>query len=401
MNKEVLITKIVSSEWEMFTNTNNIGQRSSCQDQKGNFIASRAAYWNMFDYAVLSSYLNDLSKAKSKKINLAAQKYGYMMESTDPRYFETIKHLLLEVSENKSKLVDSIMLIYMNWEESLISSSLDNKNRVLYKQYDSKYNTSVETYMRGELTSYSENTLSLILAQFLKNVSNGENPVKEYLLTLKKYEEKPKNCTSSNYKNSSNTDTLNIEDCNICKVTENGFNSNLAAHYSNGDCSHKNNDCCKTIFSEKVDIINPSKSTSLKRIYSLNLELSEKLSNMAIEIAEGINLDVVVTVVDASSNLILFKRMDNSLNCSIEISQAKAKTALEFKSDTLYLSHNESLKTLNNFSNGSTNYCFLGGGVPVKSLCGKIIGGLGISGGTVEQDCMVAEKTIKLFENSL
>ena len=83
------------------------------------------------------------------------------------------------------------------------------------------------------------------------------------------------------------------------------------------------------------------------------------------------------------------------------IDLSNTKTALEFKSDTLYLSHNESLKTLNNFSNGSTNYCFLGGGVPVKSLCGKIIGGLGISGGTVEQDCMVAEKTIKLFENSL
>ena len=399
MNKEVLITKIVSDEWEMFTNTNNIGQRSSCQDQKGNFIASRAAYWNMFDNAVLSSYLNDLSNAKSKKINLAAQKYGYMMESTDPTYFETIKHLLLKVSENKAKLVDSIMLIYMKWEESLISSSLDNKNRVLYKQYDSKYNTSVETYMRGELTSYSEDTLSLILAQFLKNVSNGKNPVKEYLLTLRKYEEKPKKCTTSNSKNSS--DNLNKEDCNNCKTTGNGFNSNLAAHYSNGDCSHHNNDCCNKTSSEKVDTNNSSKSVSLKRIYSLNLELAERLSNIAIEIAKSINLDVVVTVVDASSNLILFKRMDNSLNCSIEISQAKAKTALEFKSDTLYLSHNESLKTLNNFSNGSTNYCFLGGGVPVKSLCGKIIGGLGISGGTVEQDCMVAEKTIKLFENSL
>ncbi len=153
MNKEISITDVVSNEWEMFTNTNNIGRRSSCQDQKGNFIASRAAYWNMFDEQVLSSYLNDLSNAKSNKINLAAQKYGYMMESTDPDYFKTIKHLLVPVSDKKLKLVDSIMLIYMKWEESLISSSLDNKNRVLYKQYDSKYNTSVETYMRGELTA--------------------------------------------------------------------------------------------------------------------------------------------------------------------------------------------------------------------------------------------------------
>lgn len=382
MNKEILITDVVSNEWEMFTNTNNIGRRSSCQDQKGNFIASRAAYWNMFDEQVLSSYLKDLSNAKSNKINLAAQKYGYMMESTDPDYFKTIKHLLVPVNDKKLKLVDSIMLIYMKWEESLISSSLDNKNRVLYKQYDSKYNTSVETYMRGELTSYSEETLSLILAQFLKNVSDGENPVKNYLLTLKNYEEGSKSRS--------------------CKNIRNGFNSNLAAHYSTGDCNHKNTSTCNVVSSNEIlKNVSASKSASLKRIFSLNLDLAERLADIAVKVANSIDLDVVITVVDASSNPILFKRMDNSLLCSIEISQAKAKTAVEFKADTLYLSNNESLKTLNNFSNGSTNYCFLGGGVPVKSLCGKIIGGLGISGGSVEQDCLVAEKTLKLFENSL
>ena len=417
MNKEILITDVVSNEWEMFTNTNNIGRRSSCQDQKGNFIASRAAYWNMFDEQVLSSYLNDLSNAKSNKINLAAQKYGYMMESTDPDYFKTIKHLLVPVSDKKLKLVDSIMLIYMKWEESLISSSLDNKNRVLYKQYDSKYNTSVETYMRGELTSYSEETLSIILAQFLKNVSDGENPVKNYLLTLKNYEEgsKSRSCSKNStcsVENSNSRDKSCNDNCKStesCKNTGNGFNSNLAAHYSTGDCNQKNTSACNVESSscnvgssdEILKNASASKSASLKRIFSLNLDLAERLADIAVKVANSIDLDVVITVVDASSNLILFKRMDNSLLCSIEISQAKAKTAVEFKADTLYLSNNESLKTLNNFSNGSTNYCFLGGGVPVKSLCGKIIGGLGISGGSVEQDCLVAEKTLKLFENSL
>lgn len=417
MNKEISITDVVSNEWEMFTNTNNIGRRSSCQDQKGNFIASRAAYWNMFDEQVLSSYLNDLSNAKSNKINLAAQKYGYMMESTDPDYFKTIKHLLVPVSDKKLKLVDSIMLIYMKWEESLISSSLDNKNRVLYKQYDSKYNTSVETYMRGELTSYSEETLSIILAQFLKNVSDGENPVKNYLLTLKNYEEgsKSRSCSKNStcsVENSNSRDKSCNDNCKStesCKNTGNGFNSNLAAHYSTGDCNQKNTSACNVESSscnvgssdEILKNASASKSASLKRIFSLNLDLAERLADIAVKVANSIDLDVVITVVDASSNLILFKRMDNSLLCSIEISQAKAKTAVEFKADTLYLSNNESLKTLNNFSNGSTNYCFLGGGVPVKSLCGKIIGGLGISGGSVEQDCLVAEKTLKIFENSL
>lgn len=305
----------------------------------------------------------------------------------------------------------------MKWEESLISSSLDNKNRVLYKQYDSKYNTSVETYMRGELTSYSEETLSLILAQFLKNVSDGENPVKNYLLTLKNYEEgsKSRSCSKNStcsVENSNSRDKSCNDNCKSsesCKNTGNGFNSNLAAHYSTGDCNKKNTSTCNVESSscnvgssdEILKNVSASKSASLKRIFSLNLDLAERLADIAVKVANSIDLDVVITVVDASSNLILFKRMDNSLLCSIEISQAKAKTAVEFKADTLYLSNNESLKTLNNFSNGSTNYCFLGGGVPVKSLCGKIIGGLGISGGSVEQDCLVAEKTLKIFENSL
>ncbi len=294
MNKEILIPDVVSNEWEMFTNTNNIGRRSSCQDQKGNFIASRAAYWNIFDEQVLSSYLNDLSNAK------------------DPDYIKTIKHLLGPVTDKKLNLVDSIMLIYMKWEESLISSSLDIKNRVLYKQYDSKDNTSVETYMSGELTSYSEETLSLILAQFLKNVSDGENPVKNYLLTLKNYEEgssvetymrgeltsyseetlslilaqflknvsdgenpvKNYLLTLKNYEEGSKSrscsknSTCSVENSNSrdklcndnCKNTRNGFNSNLAAHYSTGDCNRKNTSTCN---------VESSKSASLKRIFSL------------------------------------------------------------------------------------------------------------------------------------
>lgn len=337
----------------------------------------------MFDENVLNSYLDDLKDKESKNINIVTQKYGYMMKETDYDYFKKIEHLLPNVSEKKASLVDSIMLIYMKWEEDLLSSNIDNKNRILYKKYNTKESTSVETYMRGELLSYSEETLFKILSQFLKDLSGNKNPVKIYLNLL------------------NNFDRKNLH-------TKTGFNSNLATHYSNGDLNNKSKISCSFDKTSAIssNVLNQdkrdfSKNHSLRRVFSLNLELAEMISSFALDVAKSINLNVVISILDASSNLILFKKMDDSLDCSINISQAKALTAIDFKSDTFSLSKNEELKNLNNFSNGNLNYCFLGGGIPIKSKCGKIIGSLGISGGSVEQDCFVANKTIELFEKNI
>lgn len=417
-----LIKEIVLIEWEMFTNTKNIGSRSACQDEKGNFFASRSAYWSMYNKNVLTSYFDDLKNKKDNNINIVTQKYGYMMKETDYEYFKKIEHLLPKIDDKKASLVESIMLIYMKWEEDLSSSNIDNKNRILYKKHNSKECTSVESYMKGELLSYSENTLLEILSQFLKDLSSKKNPVGNYLEILNKFENRnpciqnsESNCDCNknmvdrnNYKSNNNIYADNISNCNKDFQTKNGFNSNLAAHYSNGDLNNKSNINCS--FNKKDSICSKesnqskkdfSKNYSLKRIFSMNLELAEMISNFSIEVAKSIDMDIVVSVVDASSNLILFKKMDNSLNCSIKISQAKAFTSLDFKTDTLSLSKNEELKNLNNFLTGDLNYCFLGGGVPIKSKCGKIIGSLGISGGSVEQDCFVANKAIELFEKSI
>lgn len=59
-----------------------------CQDQKGNFTASRRAYWQMYNEDILNSYLADIKAAKRENINLITQKYGYMMSSTDKENYE-------------------------------------------------------------------------------------------------------------------------------------------------------------------------------------------------------------------------------------------------------------------------------------------------------------------------
>lgn len=342
MEKNSIIQNIVEEEWIQFTNTKNIGSRAVCQDQKGNFTASRRAYWQMYNEDILNSYLADIKAAKRENINLITQKYGYMMSSTDKENYEKIKSRLMPVNEQKEKLISSIMLIYMAWEEEITKNypTLDNKNRILYSYNDTKNSTSVQTYMKGELATYSARTLALILQYFLTQASLKNNLVYKYMSKLNSYENTSKNnfCTS---------ETLNS--CSSNKVIDN-----------------------------------------------MDLKSAELLADFAKNTAIYMNLPIVITVVDKFANTILFKKMDNALVASIDISPAKAKTALAFKKDTYSLSQDSLSKSLNNFNPPSTKYCFLGGGIPIF-VNDTLIGAIGISGGSVEQDIQIGQTSIEKF----
>ncbi|MBS4913114.1 MAG: DUF4125 family protein [Veillonella sp.] len=180
-----LIQNIITQEWECFSSTQNIGAPAGCQSQKGNFYASRTAYWSMYPEDVLQYYSLDLVHAKNARLNIVAQKYAYMMAYTDPEYFKTIQPLLPPISPQKVKYVEAIMVIYLQWELALETShpQLFHGHRPLLAKEDSKTVTSVETYMRGELQTYSEQTLKAILEHFLMELSKGNN------VLLKQYEQ--------------------------------------------------------------------------------------------------------------------------------------------------------------------------------------------------------------------
>ena len=166
--KDDLIISIIQQEWPLFNKTQNVGQRSFCQDQMANFIVSRHAYWSMYSTPVLQSYLHDLEVAHMKGQNLITYKYGYMMAYTHPDEFLTIQDKLPPISIEKQKE----------------TPGFDTNHRPIEAVNNSQTHTSVETYMTGELQSYSESTLENILAHFLQCAKNGINPVKEYLSAL-------------------------------------------------------------------------------------------------------------------------------------------------------------------------------------------------------------------------
>jgi uncharacterized protein GlcG (DUF336 family) len=99
-----------------------------------------------------------------------------------------------------------------------------------------------------------------------------------------------------------------------------------------------------------------------------------------------------IAVVDAGGNLISHVRMDNAWIGSIDISINKAWTSRAFDIETKALA--EHSQSGNQFfgihaSNGGRVMIFAGG-IPLKHG-GKVVGGIGVSGGSGEQDQTVAE----------
>lgn len=173
MEKEKIINKILEKEWKYFSNLNNIGGRADCQDNREDFIIMRKSQWETFNKETLLSYLEDLNS----KNNPLFQKYAQMMKYNSPEEYEKIKDILEKVSEEKTDLVNKIMFIYMEWEKEFFERYpiFSSMGRPLYSSKDNDIETSIETYLRGELLSYSEKTLKLYLDYIIVNKEKNMN----------------------------------------------------------------------------------------------------------------------------------------------------------------------------------------------------------------------------------
>lgn len=124
--------------------------------------------------------------------------------------------------------------------------------------------------------------------------------------------------------------------------------------------------------------------------------LSEEVRRKAAEM--GVN--AVVAVSNKAGHPVLVECMDNSYIASYDVAVNKAFTVVSLKMST------SCLKPLSQpggslygiqFTNGGKIVIF-GGGEPLCNSKGDIIGGLGVSGGTEEQDTALAEYGKQLFE---
>jgi len=101
---------------------------------------------------------------------------------------------------------------------------------------------------------------------------------------------------------------------------------------------------------------------------------------------------------DYGGHLVNLKRMDEAVFGSVEISKDKAYTAAATKTTTEDLGKlSQSGQSL--FGLNTTNQCryvIFGGGIPILEN-GVLIGSIGVSGGTVEQDVAIAQAGIKKY----
>ncbi|MBT9187561.1 MULTISPECIES: GlcG/HbpS family heme-binding protein [Zobellia] len=109
------------------------------------------------------------------------------------------------------------------------------------------------------------------------------------------------------------------------------------------------------------------------------------------EKAEALEAPVNIAVVDAGANLKAFIRMDDSFLGSIDVAIKKAKTSRYFNINTGDLGKlTQPGGIIYNIELTNNGLVSFPGGIPIKNEQGKIIGAIGVSGGTIEQDHEIA-----------
>lgn len=108
----------------------------------------------------------------------------------------------------------------------------------------------------------------------------------------------------------------------------------------------------------------------------------------AIEISTLMN----ISVVDAGANLVAFVRMDGAWLGSADISQKKARTARYFDMPTGVIGTlSQPGGSLYNIEVSNGGLITFPGGIPIKNAAGEVIGAIGVSGSSVENDHTVAQ----------
>jgi len=123
----------------------------------------------------------------------------------------------------------------------------------------------------------------------------------------------------------------------------------------------------------------------------LTLEAAERIVAAAKKKAAEINTKMDIAVVDAGGNLKAFVRMDGAWLGSIDIAQRKARTSRWFDMDTGVIGTlSQPGGPLYGIEHSNGGLITFPGGVPLKNAQGEVVGAIGVSGSTVQNDHTVA-----------
>lgn len=121
-------------------------------------------------------------------------------------------------------------------------------------------------------------------------------------------------------------------------------------------------------------------------VNQLDLALAKEIALAVERRAEELGKRVVIAVLDSGANPILLHAMDDAFIASVQIAQDKAYTAVALKMPTHVALSESRGGTLDGLSPTDSNrLMLLGGGEPLV-INGRVAGGIGVSGGTAQED---------------
>ena len=131
----------------------------------------------------------------------------------------------------------------------------------------------------------------------------------------------------------------------------------------------------------------------------LSLALAKEIVYCIEKGAESMGVNAVIAVVNTDGRLIAFEAMDNSFLASITAAQDKAYTAAALRMPTEKALAESRGGIFDGLSNGN-GILLLGGGNPLF-VNGELVGAVGVSGGTKEQDIELSMLGIRYLEERL
>ncbi|RDI44730.1 GlcG/HbpS family heme-binding protein [Nocardia mexicana] len=127
----------------------------------------------------------------------------------------------------------------------------------------------------------------------------------------------------------------------------------------------------------------------------ITLDYAHQLLARGRAAADDAGLRAVFAVLDVGANMVAFARMDGAWLASVDLAVAKARTSVMFQAPSEALNTPLELGApVPHFDHLGGGLLLMGGGLPIIDDQGALIGGLGVSGGTPEQDAQLARTTL-------
>jgi uncharacterized protein GlcG (DUF336 family) len=123
---------------------------------------------------------------------------------------------------------------------------------------------------------------------------------------------------------------------------------------------------------------------------SITLDQAKKMAALSVAEAAKNNWKMAIAIVDVAGDLVYFEKMDGTQVASVSIAQDKARSAVRFKRPT------KAMQDVLAQGGAGVRFLALQGAIPVEGglpivMDGKIVGAIGASGGTSDQDGLTAK----------